>query len=103
MAGSDVVSAQVFSGKFKEGFKFDLFITQDIRVWRTTCFVLLKEEFKHVIPVFGGKVHRVQLNAELIAHRLRIGKVSGSRAVFLAVVFLPVLHEQALHLIALLL
>jgi hypothetical protein len=33
---------------------------------------------------------------------LRVGKVGGGGAVFLAVVFLPVLHEQAFHLIPLL-
>lgn len=44
----------------------------------------------------------MQFNAQLIADRLRIGKVGGGGAVFLAVVFLPVLHEQAFHLIPLL-
>ena len=44
----------------------------------------------------------VQFDAELIAHGLRIREVRSSRTVFLAIVFLPVLHEQALHLIALL-
>lgn len=45
----------------------------------------------------------MQFDAELIAHGLRIGEIRSGSAVFLAIVFLPVLHEQALHLIALLL
>ena len=103
VAGRNVVCAQVFRGEFQEGFEFDLFVTQDIRVWRTARFVLFKEEFKNVVPVFCGKVNSVQFDAELIAHGLRIGEIRSGSAVFLAIVFLPVLHEQALHLIALLL
>ena len=102
VTGCDIVSAQIFSGKLEEGFKFDLFVAQDIWVWRAARFVLFEEQFENVIPVFGSKVYRVQLNAELVTHRLRVGKIRRSRTVFLAVVFLPVLHEQALHLIALL-
>lgn len=45
----------------------------------------------------------MQFDAELIAHGLRIGEIRSGSAVFLAIVFLPVLHEQALNLIALLL
>ena len=100
--GGDVVGAEVFGGKLEEGFKLDLFIAQNIRVRRAAGFVLFQEELKDVIPIFGGKVNGVQFNAQLIADRLRIGKVGGGGAVFLAVVFLPVLHEQAFHLIPLL-
>ncbi len=103
MAGRNVVCAQVFRGEFQEGFEFDLFVAQDIRVWRAARFVLFEEEFKNVVPVFCGKVNGVQFDAELIAHGLRIGEIRSGSAVFLAIVFLPVLHEQALHLIALLL
>ena len=103
VAGRNVVCAQVFRGEFQEGFEFDLFVAQDIRVWRAARFVLFEEEFKNVVPVFCGKVNGVQFDAELIAHGLRIGEIRSGSAVFLAIVFLPVLHEQALHLIALLL
>ena len=41
-------------------------------------------------------------DANAVAHGLGIGQVVHSRAVIRAVVFLPVLHEQTFHLIALL-
>ncbi len=78
--GGDVVGAEVFGSKLEEGFKFDLFIAQNIRVRRAAGFVLFREELKDVIPIFGGKVNGVQFNAQLIADRLRIGKVGGGGA-----------------------
>ena len=103
MTGRDVVSAQIFRGEFQEGLKFDLFVAQNIRVRRAARFVLFQEQFKNVVPVFCGKVNGVQFNTELIAYGLRVGEIRSGGAVFLAIIFLPVLHEQALHLIALLL
>ena len=103
VTGRDVVSAQIFRGEFQEGLKFDLFVAQNIRVRRAARFVLFQEQFKNVVPVFCGKVNGVQFNAELIAYGLRVGEIRCGGAVFLAIIFLPVLHEQALHLIALLL
>ncbi len=103
MAGGNVVCAQIFGGELQEGFKFDLFVAQNIRVRRAAGFVLFQEQFKHVVPVFCGKVHGVQFNAELVADGLRVGQIRRGGAVFLAIIFFPVLHEQALHLIALLL
>lgn len=103
VTGGDVVSAEVFCGELKEGFEFDLFVAQDIRVRRTACFILFEEQLEDVIPVFCGKVDGMQFNTELIADGLRVGEVGSGGAVFLTVVFLPVLHEQAFHLIPLLL
>ncbi len=102
VAGSDVVSAQIFSGEFEEGFKFDLFVAQNIRVWRAAGLVFSQEMLEHVIPVLCGKVDGVQFNAELVADRLRIGQIFRRGTVFLAIVLFPVLHEQAFNLIALL-
>ena len=103
VTGRNIVCAQIFCGEFQEGLKFDLFVAQNIRVRRAARFVLFEEEFKNVVPVFCGKVNGVQFNAELVAYGLRIGEIRSGSAVFLAIIFLPVLHEQALHLIALLL
>jgi hypothetical protein len=76
--GRNVVGAQVFCGEFEEGFKFDLFVAQNIRVRRAAGFVLFQEQFKHVVPVFCGKVNGVQFNAELIADGLRIGRSAAA-------------------------
>jgi len=56
-----------------------------------------------LVPVFGGEVGGVQFDAELIGHLPGIGQVLFRRAVFGAVILLPVLHEQSDHLVALLL
>jgi hypothetical protein len=103
VTGCNIISAQVFRGKFKEGFKFDLFVAQNIRVWGSARFVLFKEKLEYVVPVFCSKVNGVQFDTEFIAYGLRIGEIGCGSAVFLAIVFLPVLHEQAFYLIALLL
>ena len=100
--GGDVVSAEVFCGKFEEGFKFNFFIAQNIRVRRAAGFIFFKEQFEYVVPVFCGKVDGVKFNSQLIANGLRVGKIRRCGAVFLAVVLFPVLHEQAFHLIPLL-
>ena len=58
---------------------------------------------KHAVPVFGGKVGAVQVYADTVSDGLGICKVSLGRAVFGVVILIPVLHEQALNLVALLL
>ena len=58
--------------------------------------------FEHIIPVFSSKVRRVQLDAQLVTDRLGVSQIIHGGAIFCAVVFVPVLHEQAFNLIALL-
>ena len=50
-----------------------------------------------VVPVRVGAVHRMQRHAEPVAYALRVGEILGRRAVSVAVVLLPVLHEHRLH------
>ena len=57
---------------------------------------------KNIVPVLGREVRAVQMNAQLVGNGLRISQVLFSGAVFSAVVFLPVLHEQAFDTITLL-
>ncbi|MPN53688.1 hypothetical protein SDC9_201354 [bioreactor metagenome] len=57
---------------------------------------------EHVVPVLGGEVGGVQLDADLVAHGLGIRQVVHGGAIFRSIVFFPVLHEQAFHLITLL-
>ena len=62
-----------------------------------------KEQFEDVVPVLGSKVNGVQFNAELVADSLGISQIRCRCAIFLTVVFFPVLHKQAFDLISLLL
>lgn len=103
MAGGDEIGPQVFGGELQEGFEFDFFIAQDVRVRRAAGLVLFQEQLKHVVPVFRRKVHRVQFDAQLVADRLCVGQIGRGGAVLFVVVFFPVFHEQPSDLIALLL
>ncbi len=62
VTGGDKVGAQIFGGKLEEGFEFDLFVAENIRVRRASGFVLFQEVLKDVIPVLGSKVYRMQVD-----------------------------------------
>ncbi|MCY1214233.1 hypothetical protein D9M72_260410 [compost metagenome] len=100
VAGGDQVSSQR-QGVVEEGFELDLAIAEDVRVRRAAGLVLGKEVLEHVVPVLRREVGRVQLDADAVADGLGVGQVDLGGAVFGAVVLVPVLHEQAFHLIAL--
>ena len=101
MACSDQVCAE-HHGVIEKCLELDLAVAKDVRVGRTSGFVFSQEMLEHVVPVLGGKVGGVQFDADFVAHGLRIGQVFAGGAIVGSVVFLPVLHEQAFHLIALL-
>ena len=102
VAGGDQVGAQ-HQRVLEEGLELDLPVAEDVGVGRAPRPVLLEEVLEHVVPVLGGEVGAVQLDAESVGHRLGIGQVFLRRAVLGAVVLFPVLHEQAFHGVALLL
>lgn len=54
--GGDVVGAEVFGGKLEEGFKFDLFIAQNIRVRRAAGFVLFQKSSKTLSQYSAAKL-----------------------------------------------
>ncbi len=101
MAGGNQVGAQA-QGVVEERLELDFAVAEDVRIRRASGLVLGQEVLEHVIPVFGGEVGGVQLDADLVAHGLGVRQVVHGGAVLRSVVFLPVLHEQAFHLIALL-
>ena len=103
VAGGDVVGAQIFGGKLEESLELDFLVAQDIGIGGTPGLVFRQKMLEHVVPVFGGKVDGMQLDAELVAHRLSVPQIFGGRAELVGVVFFPVFHEQAFNLIALLL
>ncbi|MNF68161.1 hypothetical protein D3C84_500110 [compost metagenome] len=101
MAGGDQVGAE-HHGVVEERLELDFAVAEDVRVGRAPGLVFGEEMLEHVVPVFGGEIGRVQLDADTVAHGLGVGQVFAGGAVFGAVVFFPVLHEQAFHLVALL-
>lgn len=95
MAGGDQVGTQR-QGVVEERLELDFAVAEDVRVGRAAGLVLLEEVLEHVVPVFGGEVGGVQLDADAVAHGLASAVFTGG-AVFGAVVFFPVLHEQPFH------
>ena len=102
MAGGDQVGAE-HQRVVEERLELDFPVAQDVRVRRAPGLVLGQEVLEHVVPVLGGEVGRVQVDAQLVADGLRVREVFPGGAVFGAVVLFPVLHEQAFDLVALLL
>lgn len=86
----------------EERLELDLAVTQDVRVRCAAGLVFGQEVLEHVVPVLGGEVGGVQLDADFVAEGLGIRQVVHGGAIFRSIVFFPVLHEQAFHLITLL-
>ena len=102
MAGGNKVSPQ-HHGVIQEGLELDLPVTQYIRVGCATSLVFGQEMFEYIVPVLRREIGAVQGNAQLVSHGLGVGEIFLGSTVFSAVIFLPVLHKQAFHAIALLL
>ena len=93
MAGRDELRPEV-GGVFKKGFELDLAVTEDVGVRGSAGPVLGQEVLEYAVPVFRCKISPVQVNAQQVRHRLRIGRVRLGRAGTPAIVFFPVLHEH---------
>ena len=82
--------------------ELDLAIAEHVGVRRAAGAILLEEVREHALAVFAGEAHLVQRNAQLLADAARVLEVLGGRAVAV-LVFVPVAHEEPLHVVALLL
>ena len=102
MAGGDAAAAQLH-GVIEKGLELDLGVAQHVRVGRAPGGILAQEVGKHPVLVFGGKIYHLQLDADDIGDRSNVNQVLPRRAVFIIIVVLPVLHEQADDVEALLL
>ena len=101
MAGRDEIGAEI-TGIVEKSLELDFLVAQDVGVRRAPCRVLGQEHLEHMIPVLGGKVHRLQRYAKPVAHTLGVREILLRGAVFRAVILVPVLHEQAGDVMALL-
>ncbi len=62
--------------------------------------VLGEEAREHALAVLGGEVHRLDLDADALGGGHRVDQVFARGAVLVVVVVLPVLHEEADHVVA---
>ena len=102
MAGGDVFGA-ARDGVVEEGLELDLGVAQHVRVGGASGLVFGEEIAEHAFLVFGGEVDRLDLDAEHVGHRQHVEKVLPRGALLGVVVVVPVLHEDAEHVVALLL
>ena len=99
VTGRDLVRAQ--RPRFvQESLELDLAVAQHVRIRRAPGAVFVEEMRKHAVPILRGEIARMERDAQLATNGdgvLAIG-IGGTRCG--AVVLLPVLHEQALHLVS---
>ncbi len=98
----DLFGAQAH-GVVEEGLELDLGIAQHVGVGRAAGLVLAQELGEDAVLVLGREIDMLDLDADHVGHRGGIDEVDVRRAVFAVVVIFPVLHEDADHLVALLL
>ena len=82
--------------------ELDLAIAQHVGIRRAAGAILLQEVREHALAILAGEAHSVQRDAEPFADAARVLEVLGGGAVAVFVL-VPVAHEQALHVVALLL
>ena len=101
MPGGDVFRA-ARDGVVEEGLELDLGVAQHVGVGGAAGLVFGEEVAEHAFLVFGGEVDRLDLDAEHVGHRQHVEKVLARSALLGIVVVVPVLHEDAEHVVALL-
>src|SRR5712692_5860713 len=92
--GGDALRAQR-QGVIEEGPELDLGVAQHVRVGSAAGGVFREEGAEDALLVFRGKIHRLQVDADHLGDRGAVNQILASRAVFVIVVVLPVLHEKA--------
>ena len=90
-------------GVVQKRLEFDLGIAQDVRVGCESGLVFAHKLRKNPVFVIGRKIDVFNLDAQHIGHGRGIDKVDVGRAVLAVIVVFPVFHEDADHLVALLL
>ncbi len=78
--------------------ELDLAVAQHIGIGRQARAIGSEEAGEDTLPVFLRQIHAVQRNAKLLCDPAGVLEIFGSGAVSL-LVLLPVVHEQALHLV----
>jgi hypothetical protein len=102
MPGGDVFGA-ARDGVVEEGLELDFGVAQHVGVGGAAGLVFGEEIAEHAFLVFGGEVDRLDLDAEHVGHRQHVEKILARGALLGVVVVVPVLHEDAEHVVALLL
>ena len=81
--------------------EFHFFVTKNIRIGCSSGLIFREEVLKNPVPVLGRKTGGVQFDADGIGNGLGVGQICHGCAVLGAVILVPIFHEQAFNLIAL--
>ena len=82
--------------------ELDLSVAQHVRIRRAAGGVLAQEFSEHAVLVFGREVDGFEWNANHIGRCSGVDQVLPRRAILVIVVVLPILHEEADDVVALL-
>ena len=93
VAGGDALGPQR-QRVLEEGLELDLAVAQHVRVGRAAGAVLGEEMAEHAVPVLAREVADVEGQAEAGADRHRVAAIGVRAARPVALVLLPVLHEE---------
>ena len=85
----------------QKGLELDFLVTEYVGIGRPSRRVFGQKDLKHMVPVFGREIDGLQRNTQAVTDGLRVGQIFLGRAIFGAVILIPVFHEQASHRIAL--
>ena len=86
----------------KKCFKFNFFIAHHIWIRCSTRFIFIKEISKYLIPILFFKINCIIWNADLVAYTNHIFIIFCCCAYTVFIRIIPVFHEDADHIIALL-
>ncbi len=99
VAGRDAFGAEPHR-VVEEGLELDLGVAQHVGIGRAPGLVLAQELGEDAVLVLGGEIDVLDLDADHVGDAGRVEEVLARRAVLVVVVLLPVLHEDADHLVA---
>ena len=100
VAGRQLVRAQR-QREFQKDVPLDLAVAQHVRIGRAAALVLFKKIAEHALLIFLREVDGIIRNANAVAHAAHVGVILLGRTHAASVLLLPVVHENADHVVAL--
>jgi hypothetical protein len=102
MSGRDPIGAER-ARMIEERAELDLAVAENVGIRRASRLVFAQEVREDALAILGGEVHRFELDSDDVGDRRGVDQIGARGAVLVGVVVLPVLHEEADDVEALLL
>ncbi len=88
-------------GVVEKRLELDLGVAQHVGIGSAARGILGEKRAEHALLVVGREIHHLEVDADDLGDRGAVDQILARRAVFVIVVVLPVLHEQADDLVPL--